>query len=155
MFRWLLKLLGWTVRQDDDLPPSYVMIVAPHTSNWDFPLGLLAAWSLAGSDSLVVYYDSSRDPSRDARDQIEALLDDHRDALVQARADAVALARYLEFYGGAADKFHGETIPYLSDYTVYTLREPHGVTGHIIPWNYPMQIIGRSWLHSRPATPPS
>ena len=29
-------------------------------------------------------------------------------------------------------------------YTVYTLREPHGVTGHIIPWNYPMQIIGRS-----------
>src|SRR5690606_32890471 len=29
-------------------------------------------------------------------------------------------------------------------YTVYTLRQPHGVTGHIIPWNYPMQIIGRS-----------
>jgi aldehyde dehydrogenase (NAD+) len=64
--------------------------------------------------------------------------------LKQARADALALARYLEFYGGAADKFHGETIPYLKDYTVYTLREPHGVTGHIIPWNYPMQIIGRS-----------
>jgi hypothetical protein len=32
-----------------------------------------------------------------------------------------------------ADKIHGETIPYLNDYTVYTLREPHGVTGHIIP----------------------
>ncbi len=64
--------------------------------------------------------------------------------LTQARADAVALARYLEFYGGAADKVMGETIPYLDGYTVYTLREPHGVTGHIIPWNYPMQIIGRS-----------
>ena len=64
--------------------------------------------------------------------------------LTQARADAKALARYLEFYGGAADKLHGETIPYLADYTVYTLREPHGVTGHIIPWNYPMQILGRS-----------
>jgi len=64
--------------------------------------------------------------------------------LKQARADAVALARYLEFYGGAADKLHGETIPYLDGYTVYTLREPHGVTGHIVPWNYPMQIIGRS-----------
>ncbi|MEM8731482.1 MAG: aldehyde dehydrogenase family protein [Pseudomonadota bacterium] len=64
--------------------------------------------------------------------------------LAQARADAVALARYLEFYGGAADKIHGETIPYLDGYTVYTLREPHGVTGHIVPWNYPMQIIGRS-----------
>ena len=64
--------------------------------------------------------------------------------LKQARADAVALGRYMEFYGGAADKVHGETIPYLDGYTVYTLREPHGVTGHIVPWNYPMQIIGRS-----------
>jgi aldehyde dehydrogenase (NAD+) len=64
--------------------------------------------------------------------------------LKQARADAIALARYLEFYGGAADKIMGETIPYLEGYTVYTLREPHGVTGHIIPWNYPMQVLGRS-----------
>ncbi|PYG31094.1 aldehyde dehydrogenase family protein [Pelagimonas varians] len=64
--------------------------------------------------------------------------------VTQARADAVALARYCEFYGGAADKVHGQTIPYLEGYTVYTLREPHGVTGHIVPWNYPMQIIGRS-----------
>ncbi|SFS16846.1 aldehyde dehydrogenase family protein [Yoonia litorea] len=64
--------------------------------------------------------------------------------LTQARADVAALARYMEFYGGAADKVHGQTIPYLEGYTVYTLREPHGVTGHIIPWNYPMQIIGRS-----------
>jgi len=64
--------------------------------------------------------------------------------LRQARADALALARYFEFYAGAADKITGETIPYLDGYTVYTLREPHGVCGHIIPWNYPMQIIGRS-----------
>lgn len=64
--------------------------------------------------------------------------------LTQARADALALARYLEFYGGAADKITGQTIPYQDGYTVLTLREPHGVTGHIVPWNYPMQIIGRS-----------
>jgi aldehyde dehydrogenase (NAD+) len=62
----------------------------------------------------------------------------------QGRADAVALARYLEFYGGAADKVHGETIPFANGYTALTLREPHGVTAHIVPWNYPMQIIGRS-----------
>ena len=64
--------------------------------------------------------------------------------LRQARADALALARYLEFYGGAADKVHGATIPYQAGYTVMTLREPHGVTGHIIPWNDPMQVLGRS-----------
>ena len=62
----------------------------------------------------------------------------------QARADAVALARYFEFYAGACDKLHGETIPYMDGYSVLTWREPHGVTGHIIPWNYPMQIFGRS-----------
>jgi aldehyde dehydrogenase (NAD+) len=62
----------------------------------------------------------------------------------QARADVVALARYLEFYAGACDKLHGETIPYQNGYSVLTWREPHGVTGHIIPWNYPMQIFGRS-----------
>jgi aldehyde dehydrogenase (NAD+) len=64
--------------------------------------------------------------------------------LKQGRADAVALARYLEFYGGAADKVMGETIPFINGYTALTLREPHGVTAHIVPWNYPMQIIGRS-----------
>jgi len=62
----------------------------------------------------------------------------------QARADAVALARYFEFYAGACDKLHGETLPYQAGYTVLTWREPHGVTGHVVPWNYPMQIFGRS-----------
>ncbi len=74
--------------------------------------------------------------------RIEAL--DVGKPLSQGRADALALARYCEFYAGAADKITGETLPYLDGYTVYTLREPHGVTGHIVPWNYPMQIIGRS-----------
>jgi len=64
--------------------------------------------------------------------------------LKQARADVAACARYFEFYGGAADKLTGETIPYPAGYTVLTWREPHGVTGHIIPWNYPLQIFGRS-----------
>ena len=64
--------------------------------------------------------------------------------LKQARADAIALARYFEFYGGAADKVHGETLPFAAGYTALTWREPHGVTGHIVPWNYPMQIVGRS-----------
>ena len=62
----------------------------------------------------------------------------------QAKADALALVRYFEFYAGACDKLHGDTIPYLDGYSVLTWREPHGVTGHVVPWNYPMQIFGRS-----------
>ncbi|NIA70582.1 aldehyde dehydrogenase family protein [Pelagibius litoralis] len=64
--------------------------------------------------------------------------------LSQARADMVACARYFEYYGGAADKLHGETIPFLSGYQVQAWYEPYGVTGHIIPWNYPAQMFGRS-----------
>jgi aldehyde dehydrogenase (NAD+) len=62
----------------------------------------------------------------------------------QAKADATACARYFEYYAGACDKLHGDTIPYTPGFAVMTFYEPHGVTGHVIPWNYPMQIFGRS-----------
>ena len=64
--------------------------------------------------------------------------------MTTARNDIQVLARYFEFYGSAADKVHGQIIPFLSGYTVSVLREPHGVTGHIIPWNYPAQMMGRT-----------
>ncbi|MCY4326142.1 MAG: aldehyde dehydrogenase family protein, partial [Rhodobacteraceae bacterium] len=66
----------------------------------------------------------------------------------QAHADIDAATRYCEFYGGAADKLHGEVIPYLDGYQVQAIREPFGVTGHIIPWNYPAQMFGRSVVGS-------
>ena len=64
--------------------------------------------------------------------------------LTAGRADITATARYFEFYAGAADKLHGQVIPYLDGYSVNVLRVPYGVTGHIIPWNYPAQQYGRT-----------
>ena len=64
--------------------------------------------------------------------------------LSTARNDIKLLARYFEFYGGAADKVHGEVIPYQNNHSVTVVRQPYGVCGHIIPWNYPVQILGRS-----------
>jgi len=61
----------------------------------------------------------------------------------QGKADVAATMRYYEFYGGAGDKIHGDTIPFLDGYTALTLREPHGVVAGIIPWNYPLQILAR------------
>lgn len=61
----------------------------------------------------------------------------------QAKSDISGLARYFEFYGGAADKMHGDTIPMKGDFLALTLREPHGVVAGIIPWNYPSKILGR------------
>ncbi len=74
--------------------------------------------------------------------QLEA--DDTGKPLKLARGDVTAAARYFEYYGGAADKLHGETIPFLDGYQVLIIREPRGVTGHIIPWNYPAQMFGRT-----------
>ncbi len=78
------------------------------------------------------------------RDELAAL--ESRDTgkpLKQGIADVAAAIRYFEFYGGAADKLHGDTIPFLDGYTALTLREPHGVVAGIIPWNYPLQILSR------------
>jgi len=62
----------------------------------------------------------------------------------QARNDIIVTARYFEFYAGAADKIHGDTIPFTPGYAVQVLRVPLGVTAHIIPWNYPAQMFGRT-----------
>jgi aldehyde dehydrogenase (NAD+) len=64
--------------------------------------------------------------------------------MATARNDIRVLARYFEFYGSAADKVHGETIPFVAGHQVSLVREPLGVTAHIIPWNYPAQMLGRT-----------
>ncbi len=64
--------------------------------------------------------------------------------LRQARADTATAARYFEFYANAVEALYGDTIPALADGFAYTVREPFGVTAHIVPWNYPIQISCRS-----------
>jgi len=64
--------------------------------------------------------------------------------LTQGRADVTAAARYFDFYGSVVEGFHGDTIPLGSEAIALVDHEPHGVTGHIIPWNYPAQISARS-----------
>ncbi len=81
---------------------------------------------------------------RDAEKLARMESEDVGKPLTQARADATVCARYFEYYGGAADKVHGDSIPFQNGFTVMTVYEPHGVTGHIVPWNYPLQMTGRS-----------
>ncbi|MDQ0955233.1 aldehyde dehydrogenase (NAD+) [Streptomyces phaeochromogenes] len=63
--------------------------------------------------------------------------------LRQAKADVEAAARYFEFYAGVADKLGGTTIPLGPGLIDYTVREPIGVSGQIIPFNYPLQNTAR------------
>ena len=64
--------------------------------------------------------------------------------LTQARADVEVAARYFEFYGSTIEALHGATIPSIPGVLAYTTHEPLGVTAHIEPWNYPLQIGSRS-----------
>ena len=51
----------------------------------------------------------------------------------------------LRYYAGFADKIHGQTIPIRGNYFCYTRREPVGVVGQIIPWNFPMLMTAWKW----------
>ncbi|XP_023918659.1 aldehyde dehydrogenase family 2 member C4 [Quercus suber] len=50
-------------------------------------------------------------------------------------------ANMLRYYAGAADKIHGEVLKMSREFQAYTLREPIGVVGHIIPWNVPTAMF--------------
>ncbi len=63
--------------------------------------------------------------------------------LTQARVDVAVAVRYFEYYGGLAGKQDGMTIPFEPGHLAFTVREPFGVTGHILPWNYPAQMFAR------------
>ncbi len=52
-----------------------------------------------------------------------------------------AAATTFRFYAGAVDKIHGQTIPGRADGTLLTFREPLGVVGVIVPWNFPLLIL--------------
>lgn len=79
---------------------------------------------------------------RDELARIES--EDTGKPLSQAYADVDVCARYFEFYGHVIESYYGQTIPLSADMHVYTRREPYGVTGHIVAWNYPLQLIGRA-----------
>jgi aldehyde dehydrogenase (NAD+) len=64
--------------------------------------------------------------------------------LAQAIADVQVAARYFSFYASVAETLHGETIPVRKGAFAYSVREPFGVTAHITPWNYPIQIASRT-----------
>lgn len=64
--------------------------------------------------------------------------------LSQARTDATVAARYLRFYAHAIDSYYGLTIPKGPELHAYTVREPYGVVGAVLAWNYPMQLFSRT-----------
>src|SRR6187399_835110 len=83
----------------------------------------------------------------DELDELAALesLDNGKPIRDAKAADLPLVIDALRYYAGYADKIHGQTIPVRGDYFTYTRREPVGVAGQIIPWNFPMLMVAWKW----------
>jgi acyl-CoA reductase-like NAD-dependent aldehyde dehydrogenase len=86
-----------------------------------------------------------------AADLLEARLDEfarletahNGKTLFESKIEISMTVNNLRYYGGWADKITGDTVPVDGPFFVYTLREPVGVVGAIVPWNFPLNIA--SW----------
>lgn len=80
-------------------------------------------------------------------DELAALesLDNGKPVRDARAADLPLVIDCLRYYAGFADKIHGSTIPVRGNYFTYTRKEPVGVVGQIIPWNFPMLMTAWKW----------
>jgi aldehyde dehydrogenase (NAD+) len=87
------------------------------------------------------------DAIADEADELAALetLDNGKPIADSRAADIPLVIDCLRYYAGWADKIEGRTIPIRGDYFCYTRREPVGVVGQIIPWNFPALMVAWKW----------
>jgi aldehyde dehydrogenase (NAD+) len=80
-------------------------------------------------------------------DELAALetLDNGKPIRDSRHVDLPLVIDCFRYYAGWADKIHGDTIPVRGDYCCYTRREPVGVCGQIIPWNFPLLMVAWKW----------
>ena len=81
------------------------------------------------------------------QDDLAALesLDNGKPVRDAKAADLPLTIDCLRYYAGFSDKIHGQTIPVRGNYFCYTRKEPVGVVGQIIPWNFPMLMAAWKW----------
>ncbi|MEX2559415.1 MAG: aldehyde dehydrogenase family protein, partial [Pirellulales bacterium] len=87
------------------------------------------------------------DLMEEEQDELAALetLDNGKPIRDARAADLPLSIDCLRYYAGFADKIHGQTIPVRGNYFTYTRREPVGVAGQIIPWNFPILMVCWKW----------
>lgn len=65
--------------------------------------------------------------------------------ITDSRGDLQGVVNTLRYYAGWADKVEGRTVPVRGNFLSYTLRQPVGVVGQIIPWNFPLLMLAWKW----------
>jgi aldehyde dehydrogenase (NAD+) len=65
--------------------------------------------------------------------------------ITDSRGDLEGVVNTFRYYAGWADKIEGRTVPVRGNVFSYTLRQPVGVVGQIIPWNFPLLMMAWKW----------
>jgi aldehyde dehydrogenase (NAD+) len=148
---WTAAANGATFETVDPATEEVIGLVARGTAA-DIEQAVAAAraafegvwWQTKPKERARLLFDLARaiEAEADALAELETL--DSGKPLPLSKKEVLSTARYFEFYAGAADKFYGDSIPLGPDYVDFTLREPMGVTAHIVPWNMPLNMVGRS-----------
>ena len=102
------------------------------------------AWrSLGGAGRAQALWKLADLIERDA-DEIAALetANQGKPIFESRKIDMPFLVQLFRYYAGWADKIHGDTIPVMPGFLNYTLKEPVGVVGMIVPWNFPLLLLG-------------
>lgn len=82
---------------------------------------------------------------RERSEEIATLISlDAGKRISEARGEVEGSAKYFEYYGGLAAQIEGKYIPLGDGYVDYVVPYPYGVSAHIIPWNFPLNMIARS-----------
>jgi aldehyde dehydrogenase (NAD+) len=148
---WTAAANGATFETVDPATEEVIGLVARGTAD-DVEQAVTAAraafegvwWQTKPKERARLLFDLARaiEAEADTLAELETL--DSGKPLPLSKKEVLSTARYFEFYAGAADKFYGDSIPLGPDYVDFTLREPMGVTAHIVPWNMPLNMVGRS-----------
>jgi aldehyde dehydrogenase (NAD+) len=148
---WTAAANGATFETVDPATEEVIGLVARGTAD-DVEQAVAAAraafegvwWQTKPKERARLLFDLARaiEAEADTLAELETL--DSGKPLPLSKKEVLSTARYFEFYAGAADKFYGDSIPLGPDYVDFTLREPMGVTAHIVPWNMPLNMVGRS-----------
>jgi betaine-aldehyde dehydrogenase len=121
-------------------PEDVNLAVAAAQKAFDDPKGW-AAWSAAKRGRTLAKYAALVKQNMEELAQLESA--NVGKPIKNARGEAFAVSLVFDYYAGAANKLFGETIPVSAPGLDFTLREPIGVCGLIVPWNFPMNMA--SW----------
>ena len=106
---------------------------------------MLGSWpTMAASRRAKIVYKLAQLIAERAAEIAMLEVRDNGKTIATAKGEIGAIVDCFEFYAGAATKNYGETLPPpLPTYLANTLREPVGVVGAIVPWNFPLLLA--SW----------